>query len=69
MAKQDYPWISIEHYTTHTINGKAFEVYLYSTHQDAYYDVFDPDGYCINLGSPFYEPPTHEQITEIAHAH
>ena len=62
MGEQDY---RSEHHKTHTINGQDFDVYVYSNDRDAYYDVFDSDGHCINLGSPFHEPPTHKQIAEI----
>ena len=62
MGKQDY---QSQHHKTHTVNGQDFDVYVYSNDRDTYYDVFDSDGHCINLGSPFHKPPTHEQIAEL----
>ena len=62
MSEQDY---QSEHHKTHTVNGQDFDVYVYSNDRDTYYDVFDSDGHCVNLGSPFYEPPTQEQIAGV----
>jgi len=62
MSEQDY---QSEHYKTHTINGKTLDVYVYSNDTDTYYDVFDSEGHCINLGSPFYEPPTSVSIHDL----
>jgi hypothetical protein len=62
---------------TFEIDGKSYDVvgcWDEETPEDQYdhfcvYDSEDPSGDCFNLGEPFYERPTIEQVTDVVREH